>query len=428
MNRLMMRSRRRSICVVVGTAGLLLSGLSTSSAAESIAEDETDYALDSRYSAAHVTSSYTTEYGEVIDCVDARFQPGMIRAGLAGQQVETAPLTMPVESEGGPIEPGLTDNDRSKVGVDTVLDAPAARCSEGSVPILRRSARQLETSQQLALLKTMPGTGDWSNGADGGSTRRDGATDLHQYAAVYRNVSNWGAESNLNVWQPYLMRRDEFSLSQIWVSRGSGADRETVEAGWQKYHDLYGDWRSHLFIYFTPDNYGSGGCYNLDCSGFVQTNNSIVIGGTLGPVSTLGGPQYSIRLLLYKDGTTGHWWLRYGTTWVGYWPRDLFDSRGLRNRGARVTYGGEIIDVQAGGQHTRTDMGSGRFPSTGFGQAAYQRKIRYVDTSNYYRHAGGTTSIVTDRFCYHLAKKRSTDSNWKRYFYFGGSGRNSSCQ
>ena len=56
----------------------------------------------------------------------------------------------------------------------------------------------------------------------------------------------------------------------MWVYRGSGANLDPVEAGWQKYQDLYGDANPHLFIYFTPDNYGAGGRYNTSCTGWVQ--------------------------------------------------------------------------------------------------------------------------------------------------------------
>jgi hypothetical protein len=257
----------------------------------------------------------------------------------------------------------------------------------------------------------------------------DGPTSLHQYAHAEQHVSNWGAESILNLWRPYTERSDEFSLSQIWVVRGSGENRDTVEAGWQKYRDLYGDWRSRLFTYFTPDNYAAGGdgCYNLTCGAFVQVNHSVYIGGAFTNYSTHGGTQYAIKLLWYKDGTNGHWWLRYGDTWVGYYPRSLFDSNGLRNHAAEVDFGGEIINRDIGSQHTRTDMGSGYMPGYGWRWAAYQRAIRYVDTSNYYRQASGLTSSRSDANCYDITQHSSTGS-WERYFYFGGWGYNGSCE
>jgi hypothetical protein len=48
------------------------------------------------------------------------------------------------------------------------------------------------------------------------------------------------------------------------------------------------------------DAYNGTGCYNLGCSGFVQTNNQIVIGGTLSPQSVYGGSQYEFTILVWK--------------------------------------------------------------------------------------------------------------------------------
>jgi hypothetical protein len=189
---------------------------------------------------------------------------------------------------------------------------------------------------------------------------------------------------------------------------------------------LYGDWRAHLFIYFTPDNYGSGGCYNLSCSGSVQVNNSIHIGGGFANYSSENGTQYAFKLLWYKDGREGHWWLRYGDTWVGYYPRTLFDANGLQNQAANIDFGGEIVNTKTDNRHTRTDMGSGNWPYQGFGYAAYQRAVRYVDTSNFYRQATGLTRMVTNDRCYDLSL-HSSSGDWEQYFYFGGSGRNSQC-
>jgi len=246
---------------------------------------------------------------------------------------------------------------------------------------------------------------------------------------MHHTVDNRGAEAVLNLWSPYTEKSSEFSLSQIWVVRGSGDDRETVEAGWQRYHDLYGDDRARLFIYFTPDNYaiGGGGCYNLSCGKFVQTNNSIIIGGPYSAYSQLNGTQRTITLLWFKDGDNGSWWLRHGDVWVGYYPRELFDANGLQTSASRVAFGGEIIDTPNDGVHTATDMGSGHWPYEKFGWAAYQRTLRYVDTSNFYRDATGNAYSISDRWCYDLDKLTAGDP-WRHYFYFGGSGRNTECQ
>src|SRR4029079_18289205 len=137
--------------------------------------------------------------------------------------------------------------------------------------------------------------------------------------------------------------------------------------------------------------YGNGGCYNTSCSGLVQVNNTDYLGGGFRNYIANGGAQYEFKLLWYKDGTEGHWWLKYQDKWVGYYPRSLFDDKGLRNNGAKVDFGGEIVNTRPDNRHTRTDRGSGHFPYLGFGKAAYQRHVRYVDTKNFYQRAANLT-------------------------------------
>lgn len=48
------------------------------------------------------------------------------------------------------------------------------------------------------------------------------------------------------------------------------------------------------------DAYRQTGCYNLLCSGFVQTNNKIAIGAAISPRSVYNGAQFDISLLIWK--------------------------------------------------------------------------------------------------------------------------------
>jgi hypothetical protein len=97
-------------------------------------------------------------------------------------------------------------------------------------------------------------------------------------------VTNGGSSARFSVWKPFVEPTD-FSLSQLWVSGGSGTANQTAEAGWQVYPQKYTDANSRLFIYFTTNGYTSRGnnlgCYNLDCIGFVQTDSSVLLGGPL---------------------------------------------------------------------------------------------------------------------------------------------------
>ncbi|MCP4386139.1 MAG: neprosin family prolyl endopeptidase [Hyphomicrobiales bacterium] len=354
--------------------------------------------------------------GEVIDCVDIYRQPALRRTGMEAHKIEFKPRGDPEDDKERESKVSEKDVDpaslrqltaaRQDYGADGII------CPEKTIPIRHLTMEILLNFETLDdfFHKNPPHTAN-------------GPNNLHQYAHAYRNGDNWGAQSVLNVWSPYTERSSEFSLSQIWVVRGSGDNLETVETGWQKYRDLYGDYRPRLFIYFTPDAYGSGGCYNLSCSAFVQVNNSVYIGGGFTNISSHPhpSPAWEFKIRWQKDGTEGHWWLKYGDTWVGYYPRSLFDSNGLRNRASTVDFGGEIIDEQPGGRHTRTDMGSGHYPGDGFGYAAYQRQIRYITTNNVWGVRPSLTDTRSDSDCYDISVANSSGS-WERYFYFGGGG------
>lgn len=58
--------------------------------------------------------------------------------------------------------------------------------------------------------------------------------------------------------------------------------------------------RSFFFPLLQSDAYHATGCYNLLCSGFVQTNNKIAIGAAISPVSSFSGGQFDITILIWK--------------------------------------------------------------------------------------------------------------------------------
>jgi hypothetical protein len=379
--------------------------------------------IDQHVAPEDVEKTFFTEYGDEIDCVKIHRQPALKHRKMKEYKIATPPGQL--KRMDGPTEAPLTDTPDESTDDTLASMTTAETCDKGTVPIMRlkmANMKRFETLEEFR--KKIPSHLKGKESAV--EAPRDGASSLHQYATAYQYVNNHGAQTVLNLWNPYTERSNEFSLSQMWVVRGTGSSRETIEAGWQKYRDLYGDWYARLFIYFTPDNYGSRGCYNLTCSGFVQINNSVIIGGKYSSYSSLGGDQKTITLRWQKGGSNNAWWLKHGSTWVGYYPQSLFDSNGLRYYGARVSFGGEIIDRQPGGRHTYTDMGSGRWPYEGYRYAAYQRSIKYITTSNYWA-TPSLTRNVPDRWCYDLALKSSTGS-WGKYFYFGGSGYNIYCK
>ncbi len=248
---------------------------------------------------------------------------------------------------------------------------------------------------------------------------------VHEYAHARRAINNTGSIADFSVWRPKVEQSGEFSLSQLWVTRGAGADLQTAETGWQVYQGLYGDSEPHLFIYYTTGNYASNtGCYNLSCSGFIQTNNSVVIASNLTSyVSTVSGDQHHVTLGYFRDRLTGHWWLKFNDVWVGFYPNYLFDAQGIANYSDNIDFGGEIVNVLTGGLHTTTEMGSGLFPNEGWKRCADTRHLQYFDLDGYAQDATGLTPYATNSNYYDIQLNVSTQDVWRQYFYFGGAGR-----
>jgi hypothetical protein len=48
------------------------------------------------------------------------------------------------------------------------------------------------------------------------------------------------------------------------------------------------------------DAYQETGCYNLFCSGFVQTSNRIAVGAAISPISSYNGRQFDVTILIWK--------------------------------------------------------------------------------------------------------------------------------
>ncbi|KAA0040111.1 uncharacterized protein E6C27_scaffold366G00860 [Cucumis melo var. makuwa] len=248
----------------------------------------------------------------------------------------------------------------------------------------------------------------------------------HQHAIAYVEGDKfYGAKATINVWEPKIQQPNEFSLSQLWILGGSfGQDLNSIEAGWQVSPDLYGDNNTRLFTYWTSDAYQATGCYNLLCSGFIQVNSDIAMGASISPVSGFRSSQYDISILIWKDPNEGHWWMQFGNDYVlGYWPSFLFSY--LADSASMIEWGGEVVNSEADGLHTLTQMGSGHFPEEGFGKASYFRNIQVVDSSNNLKAPKGIGTFTEQSNCYDV--QTGSNGDWGHYFYYGGPGRNQNC-
>ncbi|XP_076928186.1 protein neprosin-like [Bidens hawaiensis] len=340
--------------------------------------------------------------GDLIDCVLSHLQPAFDHPNLKGQK----PLEPPMERPKG--------HNSTDENIDTfqLWDCPA-----GTVPIRRTTQDDVLRASSLKrfgrkIIRRV---------------RHDTASGGHEHAVAFVNGDQYyGAKASINVWTPAVTDPYEFSLSQLWVISGSfGNDLNTVEAGWQVSPELYGDGYPRFFTYWTTDAYQTTGCYNLLCSGFVQTNNRIAIGAAISPRSSYSGKQFDIAIMIWKDPKHGYWWLQFGSgLLIGYWPSFLFTH--LQRHASMIQFGGEIVNSRSRGYHTSTQMGSGHFADEGFGKASYFRNLKVVDWDNSLLPLRNLRLLADHPNCYDI--KAGKNNVWGDYIYYGGPGRNERCQ
>ncbi|XP_010454087.1 PREDICTED: uncharacterized protein LOC104735906 [Camelina sativa] len=361
--------------------------------------------------------------GDVIDCVHKRKQPALDHPLLKHHKIQKAPKKMPTM---------MGSDDVNKEEAASVLEGAwqmwhvnGTRCPKGTVPIRRNTMNDVLRAKSLFDF----GKKRRSIDLDQRTEKPDAlGTNGHEHAIAYTETSSeiYGAKATINVWDPKIEEVNEFSLSQIWILSGSfvGPDLNSIEAGWQVSPELYGDNRPRLFTYWTSDSYQATGCYNLLCSGFIQTNNKIAIGAAISPLSSFKGNQFDITILIWKDPKMGNWWMGLGdNTLVGYWPAELFTH--LADHATTVEWGGEVVNTRASGRHTTTQMGSGHFPDEGFGKASYFRNLEVVDSDNSLVPVHDVKILAENTECYDI--KSSYSNEWGTYFYYGGPGFNPRC-
>jgi Neprosin/Neprosin activation peptide len=321
------------------------------------------------YENVEAPHSFVDETGAIFDCIPIERQPSLRGSS---ERIPTAPDLPPAAGTGG-------DQDEQS---DTLIGSPLGPdrkdwhgnvmdCPEGTIPMRRVT---LEDLTRFGTLQDFLRKGPRGAGRPPRASEPSTVPATHRWAHAYQNVDNGGGHSFLNLWRPAIGANQIFSLSQHWYVGGSGPSLQTIECGWQVYPALYGDAQPHLFTYWTADNYGSTGCYNLSCNAFVQTSSSFAPGMTVGPISVTGGPQYSMELAYWHTG--GRWWLYYqgtqGSNAIGYYPDSLYQGGALAAHATEIDYGGETV-----GTTSFPPMGSGAFANQGWQKAAYQRTIGY---------------------------------------------------
>ncbi len=376
--------------------------------------------LDSLYSQGDVVHRFTTALGDDVDCLPFQKQPGFAQVG----SLDGAAPVLQAETR--------FERPASLAGFGSGVDGAGRTraCPATSVPIRRRTLDDLRAFATLEdfLAKTPSRVRDLV----------DGFGFTHEHGALTTPLANWGAQTTINLWNPAVEPHD-ISISQLWISSGSGADHQTVEAGYEAdpEHNR-GDARPRLFIYSTTDNYNvlnKANCYDLTCKAFVLlAGTRVLLGGAFDQASVPGGEQREFTLRWQFCPATEcraweGWWLRYEAgpiaEWVGFYPRNRYSANGLRDKAERIDFGGEVGFVR-GKTHTTTDMGSGQLPERGFGSAAYQTNLLSITTGHAWAPLDIMSEITQTRDCYRVSSPQITSQTGM--LFFGGTGQSETCR
>jgi hypothetical protein len=311
-------------------------------------------------------------------------------------------------------------------------DKSVERGPAGTVPVVRKDFSRIHATTSLRAYL-----------AKGSATRLSGAAakpvvdpvaDPNPagffHAEASGDVTSFGAETVLNVWDPSLENSGDHSLMQLGIQNRKDLPKlQSLELGWEACNDQYGDSEPHFFIYYTTNGYTEDddnvGGYNQDVDGWVQVDGSIFPAARITGLSTRGGEQriLPIKCQLYES----NWWVKVMDTWIGYYPASLFMGNQsvfstLGDHGDWAGFWGEVFSADNDPNVTITQMGSGSFGEAGFAQACFQSNLRtQSDRSGTMADAGGATSAENSSY-YDIVANMSSGTSWGSYFYAGGPG------
>ncbi|MFQ5350751.1 MAG: neprosin family prolyl endopeptidase, partial [Thermoanaerobaculia bacterium] len=387
-------------------------------------EEMRDHLLE-MYQGAEPTGLFYLD-GQLVDCITIDSQPSVRLLDLGRADRSPPDGTVEAPEEG----PGEVTGERQRAESPLTLGlideyGNAVECEPESIPMTRITLEQLVRYETLRhfFSKGQDGRGFLPpRPRDDGEPKPEESSNARRYAYTYQAVRNFGGNSWLNLWNPSMGSDGRMSISQQWYSAGSGSGNQTLEGGWQVLPSKYNTDKAVLFIYWTADNYGSTGCYNLDCAGFVQINNNWYLGGTWSAYSTTGGTQWGFELQFKLFGD--NWWMflkgpgAYEA--VGYYPDSIYGSGPMKDAAAEILYGGETAT-----NGTWPEMGSGQFANQGWQRAAFQNTIFYIPR-NENNGVGVWASLSAQEpapSCYTVdLVPASSGGSWGTYFYFGGPG------
>ncbi|XP_030538075.2 uncharacterized protein LOC115746453 [Rhodamnia argentea] len=138
-------------------------------------------------------------------------------------------------------------------------------------------------------------------------------------------------------------------------------------------------------------------------------------------ISRTPGPVYTYNYFIYRDPTTGLWWLELGDdyTVVGFWPKVIFSGGGLQDLATYIEWGGQVYsppDIPS------PPMGRGALPLPNILYDASCQDMTTIN-ENHDTEAAGGTQTYADQDKYYRAKDMGCQkAPLNRTMAFGGPG------
>jgi hypothetical protein len=245
------------------------------------------------------------------------------------------------------------------------------------------------------------------------------------YAGLVKTASNTAAYSYVNGFGGTIESGTMTLLEMAVVNSGPNPSTTHEQVGIALSRDKknfkYADSLLRIQVEFIArgDDVGDDrGGWDGVVTGFVAAPGRPYAPGTIFTPSTIGGMQYEHHFRIELSG--GNWWIAHNGNWLGYYPGWLFDL--INASAAQVFWYGEVYNPTPT-NWTWTDMGSGLFASTGYGNAASFRNPYYTTPSGSASWADGALNVGPNASaCYTKSVLYAGSSPWDRYFYLGGPG------
>ncbi|XP_062086561.1 uncharacterized protein LOC133792670 [Humulus lupulus] len=337
--------------------------------------------------------------GDIYDCVDFYKQPAFDHPSLKNHNYnfQTKPSYRPKVM--------MNEKESPYWGRQVSLKSgfKGKSCPIGTVPIRRH------TKEELVRAKLFTKT--YSSRISPLAPEAEG---FHH--AIVRTKSNPnkkynGASTSASFYTLDNVTGSQYTSGQMTIQNGD----DSIRVGWTVNPTLYGDHKSRLFAFFKA---GGLSCFNTMCPGFVIVRTDIPLDDVL-PEKHPGGFAWEYNFFVYRDRTTGNWWLELGiyNIPIGYWPSSIFSS-GLKDLATYIDWGGETYSPVG---QPGPPMGSGLFLKGDTRYDAYCRKLTTVNEAHDPEDAKNTEKVSID-IDFYLVQDWGFVGKSRRLMTYGGPG------